>query len=163
MLDPRWFDGFLTGVSFAAAWGGAGLLYVWSRRHKRRIAELSAFSTRTRAGWPPVDVSRFPPPPPAPKWYEFKPDVETLEQCRDRRLLTAPLIDAAEREVLRQLREVTCDGNLASKSGRDSLIKRGLAVRCNGWQIASREGLALLETLGELRGYDMPPSHRRKS
>lgn len=40
MIDPKWFDGFLTGAIFAVAWGAVAFLVVVSRRHRRRMAEL---------------------------------------------------------------------------------------------------------------------------
>lgn len=87
----------------------------------------------------------------AQHWYDFNPDTESVQECRDRRLLQMPILSPAEEEVLSQLRTATWDGNVASKTARDTLNSRGLIVRFNGWQIVSKEGLAVLETLGKLR------------
>lgn len=32
------------------------------------------------------------------------------------------------------------DGNVVSKSARDSIVRKGLACRWNGWQVITREG-----------------------
>lgn len=84
-------------------------------------------------------------------WYVYDSENESLAECRDRRLRQCPLLTPAELEVLRQLRKATWDGNLVSKTARSSLIQRGFAVKWNGWQVISAEGLAILETLGELK------------
>jgi len=62
-----------------------------------------------------------------------------------------PILSPVELEAFRQLRAATWDGNLISKSARSSLVSKGFAVKWNGWQVISREGLAILDTLGELR------------
>lgn len=89
------------------------------------------------------------------KWYEFDPEKESLDECRDRRLLEMPLLNSAEMEVLKQAMHPVWDGNVASKSARNSLLRRGLVVKFNGWQIISLEGLAMLEQLGFLDDRDI--------
>jgi hypothetical protein len=84
------------------------------------------------------------------KWYEFDPEKESLDECRDRRLMTMPTLTPAEMDVLKQCMHPVWDGNLASKSARTELIRKGLVVKFNGWQIVSQEGLAMLEQLGLL-------------
>lgn len=84
-------------------------------------------------------------------WYEFNPEVESVQESRDRRLLQMPVLSGPELEVLRQCRKAIWDGNVVSKYARDSLFKRGLITRFNGWQVITREGLAILDTLGELK------------
>lgn len=59
-------------------------------------------------------------------------------------------LSGAEKDVLLQLRKVTWDGNLASKHGRNGLVDKGLAFRCNGFQVISKGGLMLLSKLGKL-------------
>lgn len=51
-------------------------------------------------------------------------------------------LDSNEREVFRQLffHGPTWDGDLCSKSGRDGLVDRGLAVRREGWQTLTEAG-----------------------
>lgn len=51
-------------------------------------------------------------------------------------------LSSAERDVFRQLffQGPVWDGDLISKSGRDGLVRRGLAVRCDGWQTLSEDG-----------------------
>lgn len=82
---------------------------------------------------------------------EFDPSKESVIEYRDRLLLTAPILSGAERDVLRQCQKATWDGNLASKSARSSLLQKGLIVKFGGWQIASREGLAVLDVMGALK------------
>ena len=84
-------------------------------------------------------------------WYEFDVDNESLDQCRDRRLRQCPTLSPAEMEVLRQCRTAIWDGNVVSKSARSSLVSKGLVTRFNGWQVITQEGLAVLDTLGELK------------
>jgi hypothetical protein len=57
---------------------------------------------------------------------------------------------SAERVVLLQLRQVRWDGYISSKSGRDSLIHAGLAVRYDGFATLTLYGLRLLHALGKL-------------
>lgn len=59
-------------------------------------------------------------------------------------------LSGAEKDVLLQLRKVTWDGNLVSKHGRDGLVNKGLAFRCNGFQVISKDGLMFLSKLGKL-------------
>lgn len=68
--------------------------------------------------------------------------------------MNCPLVDAVELEVLCQCRMATWDGNVVSKTARDSLYKRGFIERFNGWQVVTLEGLAILETLGKLDDRD---------
>lgn len=84
------------------------------------------------------------------KWFEFDPARESLDECRDRRLMQMPTLSSAEMEVLKQCMHPVWDGNVASKAARTDLVRKGLVVRFNGWQIVSQEGLALLEQLGLL-------------
>lgn len=79
-----------------------------------------------------------------------EPACKLQQLDRDGRLAKIPLLSPIELEVLRQLRMTTWDGNLVSKTGRDSLVRRGLAIRFNGWQVVSAMGLTILETLGML-------------
>lgn len=83
-------------------------------------------------------------------WWEFLPDTESLDECRARRLMQMPTLSPVEIEALRQLKTATWDGNLISKSARSALVKKGLVIEFNGWQVVSQEGLAVLETLGYL-------------
>lgn len=95
-------------------------------------------------------------------WYDMRDD-ESLDECRSRRLLECPVLSGAELEVLRQLRMTVWDGNVVSKSARDSLVSKGLAVRCNGWQVITREGMAILDTLGEMRDERWPRVRPKES
>lgn len=88
---------------------------------------------------------------PTKKWYEFDPEVESVDECRDRRLRQCPVLSGAELEVLRQCRKTIWDGYIASKVSRDSLVYKGLVTRWNGWQVITQEGMAVLDTLGEMR------------
>jgi hypothetical protein len=58
------------------------------------------------------------------------PDLESLEQI-------------AQRPVW--------DGNLISKSGRDTLVRAGFVARRAGWNILTTDGLALAVELGFLK------------
>lgn len=87
-----------------------------------------------------------------PKWYEFKDENESVQEKRDRCLLECPKLDPIELEVLRQLLITTWDGYVISKEARSRLHQKGLIERWNGWQVITREGLAILDTLGELHG-----------
>ena len=84
-------------------------------------------------------------------WYTFNPEVESLQEARDRRLAEMPVLSPAELEVLRQCRCAIWDGNLVSKSARSALLNKGLITVFNGWQVITQEGLAILDTLGEMR------------
>ena len=59
-------------------------------------------------------------------------------------------MSGAEKDVLLQLRQVRWDGYIASKSGRDSLIQAGLAVRYEAYTTLTLNGLRLLHALGRL-------------
>jgi len=69
----------------------------------------------------------------------------------ERRLMSMPTLSSVQLEALKQLKCATWDGDLVSKSARSDLLRKGLAVKFNGWQVASLEGLAILETLGLLK------------
>jgi hypothetical protein len=86
-----------------------------------------------------------------PKWYEFDEENESVDECRDRRLRQCPTLSPAQLEVLRQCRITTWDGNIASKAARSELATMGLVTRWNGWQVITQEGMAVLDTLGEMR------------
>lgn len=88
--------------------------------------------------------------PEATPWYEWDPDKTDLDDHRDRKMLACPILSPVEVEQLRQLRSATWDGNLISKSARDSLHQKGLVSKYEGWQVITREGLAVLHTLGGL-------------
>jgi hypothetical protein len=96
-------------------------------------------------------------------WYEFDVDNESLDECRDRRLRQCPILSPAELEVLRQCRMTIWDGNLVSKAARNSLVKKGLVTRFNGWQVITQEGMAVLDTLGEMKDDHWPKWIRMKS
>ena len=62
--------------------------------------------------------------------------------------------DAAERDVLRQLAvKQRWDGNLNSKSGRDSLVEKGLVARWNGYNFLTRDGFAVVDALWGLHKF----------
>jgi hypothetical protein len=84
-------------------------------------------------------------------WYRFDIDNESLDECRDRRLRECPVLSPPELEVLRQCRMTIWDGNVVSKHARNLLNQKGLIVRWNGWQVITQEGMAVLDTLGEMR------------
>ncbi len=54
-------------------------------------------------------------------------------------------------EQLKQLRELTWDGHVLSKSHRDALYGRGYVQRVEGWNWLTVEGVKLLIILGELK------------
>lgn len=54
-------------------------------------------------------------------------------------------------EQLVQLRTVTWDGDLISKSERDALVKCGYVERCCGYNFINAEGVKVLVNLGALR------------
>jgi hypothetical protein len=85
-----------------------------------------------------------------PYWYDFDVNNETLDECRDRRLKQCPVLSEAELEVLRQCRITIWDGNISSKTARDSLVAKNLVTKWNGWQVITKEGMAVLDTLGEM-------------
>lgn len=47
-------------------------------------------------------------------------------------------------ESLMQLTQLTSDGDLISKTERDELVKKGLAIRSDGFNIITQEGIAVL-------------------
>lgn len=80
-------------------------------------------------------------------WTDFDSDKESLEECRDRRLMTMPRLTSVQLDALVQLTRAVWDGCLLSKQARSDLIDMGLVTKWNGWQVITREGLAVLETL----------------
>ena len=95
-------------------------------------------------------------------WYQWDSEGESLPECYDRRLMSAPILTPAELEQLHQLRTITWDGNVISKAARTSLHKKGLVVRFNGWQVVSEEGMAVLSVLGKLNDREYPVYHKRR-
>jgi hypothetical protein len=87
------------------------------------------------------------------EWQEEQEDLSADENI-DKRLL----LDNAEREVLRQCRMTIWDGNVSSKSARDSLRGKGLITSWKGWQVVTREGMAVLDALGEMKDVRWPRS-----
>jgi hypothetical protein len=73
-----------------------------------------------------------------------------LVSCGNRgdRVGKLPLLNPAELEELKNLTQLTSDGYVISKITRDSLYRRGLIIRWNGWNLISRLGLIVLDTLG---------------
>jgi hypothetical protein len=57
-------------------------------------------------------------------------------------------LSGAAKDVMMQLFVTgpTWDGNLIAKSGRNELVDKGLAFRCEGWQSLSLEGLKVAIT-----------------
>lgn len=53
-------------------------------------------------------------------------------------------------EQLLQLRRIVWDGDLISKSDRDHLVKNGLAVNCEGYNLINQEGIRLLVSIGAI-------------
>lgn len=51
---------------------------------------------------------------------------------------------AAELEQLKQLTQVTWDGQVLSKTARDSLVKTGLADRFGGYNFITKKGVRWL-------------------
>lgn len=49
---------------------------------------------------------------------------------------------------LQQLTNLTWDGDLISKSERDKLLKAGLIIKRNGWQVISEKGIDYLSNGG---------------
>jgi hypothetical protein len=84
-------------------------------------------------------------------WYEWDENNESLEECRDRRLRQCPLLTGIQLEALKQLTTVIWDGYLISKCARGDLVDMGLAVKWQGFQVISREGMAVLDTLNALK------------
>jgi len=54
-------------------------------------------------------------------------------------------------ETLKQLTKLTFDGDLMSKSERDFLLKKGLIIRINGYNIVNEKGIETLYNLGILK------------
>src|ERR1700691_3468917 len=84
-------------------------------------------------------------------WYDFDIDNESLEECRDRKLRQCPLLSPVQQEALFQLRTATWDGDVLSHTTRAELVQKGCVCRYNGWQVITKEGLAVLEVLGLLK------------
>jgi len=59
---------------------------------------------------------------------------------------TRPLLEA-----LLQLVTLTADGDLIGKRHRTLLVKKGLAIQCNGWNAISRKGIRYLDDLGVIK------------
>lgn len=53
-------------------------------------------------------------------------------------------------DQLQQLTNLTKDCDLISKGDRDELVKNNLVMRCDGYNVVSREGIAVLKSLGIL-------------
>jgi len=83
-------------------------------------------------------------------WFDWDSEKETLEECRVRRLMQMPALSPIQLEVLEQMTHAVWDGYVISKTARGDLYEMGLITRWNGWQIITREGLMVLETLGKL-------------
>jgi hypothetical protein len=84
-------------------------------------------------------------------WYDWNPDVDTYENREAERCKLCPRLSAVNLEALWQLRVTVWDGYLISKTARDWLVDAGLATRCAGWQVITREGLAVLSVYGLLQ------------
>jgi hypothetical protein len=78
-----------------------------------------------------------------------KPDWEKILDYKNReeRLLLIPPLTALHLECLQQLCHAVWDGDLISKQTRSELIELGMVTKWNGWQVITREGLCVLETL----------------
>jgi len=76
---------------------------------------------------------------------------ELYNSDQDGRLGLVPLLSSMEMEQLQQLQVPTWDGNVISKSVRDSLWDKGLIDRWNGYQFLTIYGFAVIETLGLLK------------
>jgi hypothetical protein len=74
--------------------------------------------------------------------------------CVDKfeRIGLLPMLDEGELQQLAQLQRATLDCYLFSAFNRGLLVQKGLATRYDGWNIATRLGLAVLDTLGLLQG-----------
>ena len=83
-------------------------------------------------------------------WYDWDSEHELLETAEARRKELCPRLTATQLEALWQLRMTVWDGYLMSKTTRDQLCDLGLVDRCQGWQVITREGLAVLDTYGLL-------------
>ena len=59
-------------------------------------------------------------------------------------------LSAAERDVFRQLffHGPTWDGDVTSKTGRDGLLEKGLAVRYDGWQMLTEIAFRMAVSAG---------------
>ena len=60
-------------------------------------------------------------------------------------------INTVPLEQLLQLLRIIWDGDLISKSDRDTLVKMGYATRANGFQIITGEGITYLVESGIIR------------
>lgn len=81
-------------------------------------------------------------------WYDHISGSESIDELMARRRREVPRLTGAQLEALWQLRMTVWDGYLISKIARDQLVDKGLASRCNGWQVLTREGMAVLSTYG---------------
>lgn len=58
------------------------------------------------------------------------------------------------RDQIMQLLRITWDGDLVSKSDRDELVRRGLAVKTNGgYNILTKEGIEYLHNNNYLKSF----------
>lgn len=76
--------------------------------------------------------------------------------------MECPLLTASQLEQLRQLRKTVWDGHVISKSARTDLVHMGLVTRWNGWQVITKEGMAVLDTLNEMNDEDWGTPRERK-
>jgi hypothetical protein len=66
------------------------------------------------------------------------------------RIAMLPMLTPTEIEQLTQLASPTWDGNVISKSTRDSLVDKRLAARWNGLNFVTQAGMCVLSVLGIL-------------
>jgi len=84
-------------------------------------------------------------------WYDWNDDAEeTLDEMQARRKRDCPRLTPSQLESLWQFRKTVWDGYCISKTARDELRDLGLITRCAGWQVITREGLAVLDVYGLL-------------
>lgn len=85
------------------------------------------------------------------KWWKFYPELESVDEFRDRCLMNMPDLSPAEMDVLKQCATCTWDGNILSKTARNKLAEKGLLTRCSGWQVVTDKGIKILDLLGIIR------------
>lgn len=61
------------------------------------------------------------------------------------------IIDGSLLEQLQNLTMLTWDGDLISKDHRKTLVRRGYAAQCQGWNIITPKGIKLLDGMGKLK------------
>ena len=94
-----------------------------------------------------------PEPTSGPKLYDGLADELSRYEREDRPAVVA-FMDSAERDVLRQLAaKPRWDGYVSSKTARDSLCRKGLACRWNGYNFLTRDGFAVVDALWGLRKF----------